>query len=149
MARRGRTQRGTTLLEVLTGTALTAILLAVAVPNFRALATPYEASSAARLMASDCAAARMRAIARNQRHRIRVDADAETWVIEAEQAPGSWVAVGETRSAASGVTLGAAAPADPMFNTRGMLAGTVSMTVSHGDSTRTVTINVLGQATIG
>ena len=49
----------------------------------------------------------------------------------------------------TGVTLSAPNPSNPIFDTRGMLVGNVTFTVTTPHATtRTVTINVLGKATI-
>jgi Tfp pilus assembly protein FimT len=138
-----------TILEVLTATAITAILLAIGIPQMVRLRAPYALASASRQIAADFQAARMRAIARNTRYRIAFNATARTYSVERETTPNTFVAEGGVQTLPAGTTLTAADPANPVFDTRGMLGANVSVTVSMpGSGTKTVTVNVLGQTTI-
>jgi Tfp pilus assembly protein FimT len=141
--------RGTTLLEVLTATAIMITLLGIGVPQLARLRAPYALASASRQIASDLQTARMHAIARNTRYRVAFNASAKTYVLEREAAPNNFVAEGGTQTLPAAATLTSASPANPIFDTRGLLAADVSVSVSvPGSGTKTVTINVLGRTTI-
>lgn len=93
-------------------------------------------------------ATRRRAIARNARYRVTFDGAAASYVIERESNPGTFVAEGATQTLPHGVVLGPVA-ANPIFDTRGMLAAPLAVPVTVlGARVRTVSVNVLGQATI-
>lgn len=129
---------------------LSAVLLAMAVPNFAGIRSPYILRQTSHQIAAEFGRARMRAIARNARIRMTYDATNKTYQLERETAVGSnsWVSEGanqmSTLVSLSGV------PSAPIFDARGMLNAPVNIGVSvQGYSnTRTVTINVLGQVTI-
>jgi type II secretory pathway pseudopilin PulG len=148
MASRDRRRtRGATLLEVLTATGVMVSVLAIGVPQLNRMRGPYVLSSATRRIAADLQVARQRAIARNARYRVSFDAD--SYLLEWESAPSSFVADGGLQELPSGATVGTPTPANPVFDSRGMLTGDVTVPVSvAGVGTRTVTINVLGRTTI-
>ena len=149
MAARRANCRGVTILEMLTATAITAILLAIGVPQMARLRAPYALVSASRQIAGDLQMARMRAIARNARYRVAFDSSTRTYQLERETTLNTFVAEGGVKTLPAGTTLTAANPANPVFDTRGMLGANVSVAVSvTGTGTRTVTVNVLGQTTI-
>lgn len=140
--------RGVSVLDLLTATALSATVLATAVPNLRTLRMPFALSGAARQVAADLQGARQRAIARNARYRVTFTAPG-SYVLERETAPGSFTPDGGVQKLPSGATLGTVTPGNPIFDTRGMLTGTVTVPVSTANGkSRTVTMNVLGQTTI-
>ena len=139
--------RGASLLEVLTASAIMATLLGVGVPRVVTLRAPYALSGAVHQIAADLELARQRAIARNKR--FRVNFSSGRYVLEREEAPNSFVADGATQMLPHGATLGTISPGNPIFDTRGMLTAntTIPVTVT-GAGTKTVTINVLGRTTI-
>jgi Tfp pilus assembly protein FimT len=133
---------------MLSAMALSAILLMIAVPRFVQLKGPYVLRQTTQQIAGEFQKTRMRAIARNQRYRFQYTATNATYTIQREQAPGSWVteSTGQLPTGAS-ITV---PNTIPMFDTRGMLNQTaaIPVTVSGYSSTKTVTINVLGNVTI-
>jgi Tfp pilus assembly protein FimT len=136
-----------TLLEILVAMALFAVLYAIAVPNLQAMRAPYALESAVYQMASHLSMARQRAIARNQRHRVAFAAG--SYQIEREASPNTFVSDSATFAMPHDVVIGSPNPANPIFNSRGMLAANVSIAVSMtGVGTKTVTTNVLGNSTI-
>jgi len=138
---------GMTLIEILVTMALFAVLYAIAVPNLQAMRAPYALSSATYQIASHINMARQRAIARNKRHRIVFLSG--SYHIEKEASPSSFVNDSATFPMPDGVVIGSPSPSNPTFNSRGMLAAAVSVTVSlTGVGTKTVTTNVLGHTTI-
>jgi len=141
--------RGFTLMEVLTATAITLVLLAIGVPQMARLRGPYALVSATRQIASDLQTARQRAIARNARYRVNFNAAAQSYTLEREASANTFVSEGGVQKLPTGVTVTAANPGNPIFDTRGMLAADVTVSVAvAGTGTRTVTVNVLGRTTI-
>ena len=138
---------GMTLIEVLVAMALFTVLYAIAVPNLQAMRAPYALESAVYQMASHMSMARQRAIARNKRHRLVFASG--SYHLEQEASPNSFVNDSATFAMPDGVVIGSPNPSNPIFNSRGMLAAAVSVTVSiAGVGTKTVTTNVLGHTTI-
>jgi len=142
--------RGATLLEVLVGTSILVALLGVGLPQAARLRAPYAARAAVQQIAADLQFARIRSIARNARHRVTFDAGARTYQVEREVTPGNFLAEGGAQELPPGVELGAVSPGNPVFDTRGMLVGDVTIQVNapHAAS-RSVTINALGRAQLG
>ena len=142
-------ERGASLLELLTATAIFATLLGVGIPNLVTLRAPYTLSAAVRQVAADLQLARQRAVARNARYRITFNGAAATYTLEREASPNSFVADSAVQPLPKGSTLGTVTPGNPVFDTRGMLAADVAVPITvTGAGTRTVTVNVLGRTTI-
>jgi type IV fimbrial biogenesis protein FimT len=82
-ARRPRAERGLTLIELAAVIAITAIVAAVALPDFSALITMRRLQGAAGSLAADLQFARTEAIARNRSLRLTVRAhgDASCWIV--------------------------------------------------------------------
>ena len=136
-----------TLLEVLVAMALFTVLYAIAVPNLQAMRAPYALESATYQVASHLNMARQRSIARNSRHRVVFSSSG--YHIEREVSANTYVTDSAVFAPPHEVVIGTASPANPVFNSRGMLAAAVSVTVSMtGVGTKTVTTNVLGHTTI-
>ena len=136
------------MIDVLTGMAITAVVLGTAIPNLRGFTRPYALDSAARSIAADMSVARMRAIAQNRRHRVQVNADGGWWEVQRETAPGTFTVVGGRRTLPGGTSFGNVS-GTPTFDTRGMLAATFSLDVSNGERKRTMSVNVLGDTSVG
>jgi prepilin-type N-terminal cleavage/methylation domain-containing protein len=148
--RSNRATRGRSLIEVLTAISLSAILMAIAVPNFSGLRSPYLLRQTSQQIAAEFSKARMRAIARNARYRLTYNSTSKTYQLEREITSGSNTWTAESVNSVSGLVSLSGVGTPPIFDTRGMLNSDVSIGVSvQGYSkTRTVTINVLGQVTI-
>jgi prepilin-type N-terminal cleavage/methylation domain-containing protein len=135
------------LLEVLVAMAIFAVLYAIAVPNLQAMRAPYAVESAAYQVAGHMNMARQRAIARNVRHRIVFSSSG--YHIERETSPNTFVTDSGTFTTPHEVEIGSPSPANPVFNSRGMLAGDFSIPLSaDGVGTRTVMTNVLGHSKV-
>jgi Tfp pilus assembly protein FimT len=145
---RPRGTRGRSLIEVLTAIGISTILLGIAVPRFVQMRAPWLLRQSAIQVASEFQKARMRAITRNKRYRFTYNSTAKTYTIDQESSPGTWVTEFQNQLptgayiTAPGVT--------PIFDTRGMLNATaaIPVNVTGYTSTRTVTINVLGNVSI-
>jgi len=149
LARRRRGNRGATLLEVLTATGIMVCLMAIGVPQMTRMRAPYAVQSATRQIEADIQVARQRAIARNARYRVNFDTANKTYTLERESSPNVFVADGGTQKLPKLITMTGPNPGNPIFDTRGMLAADVSVSIGSGGAhTRTVTVNVLGRTTI-
>jgi type II secretory pathway pseudopilin PulG len=145
-SRRSRT-RGTSLMDVLVGIVIAGILMGIAVPTIPSLMDPYRLSFAARVVASELSAARMKAIAQNRRHRINFDTTAGTYQLQVETAPSTWAAVSGVRGLPSGCGFGSIA-SPPTFDTQGQLAQPYDIAVHSASQTKTVSVNILGDVQI-
>ena len=135
------------LLEVVVVMALFAVLYAIAVPNLQAMRAPYALDAAAYQLAGHLNMARQRAIARNSRHRVTFSPSG--YQIEREVSSNSFVVDSGVFEPPYEVEIGTPTPADPTFNSRGMLTGDVSIPISvNGVGTKTVMTNVLGHTKI-
>ena len=144
-----RTCRGSSLLELLTATAISLSLLAIGLPNLSRMRAPYILNGATRQIEADMQVARQRAIARNARYRVNFNAAAKSYTLEREATANSWVTDGATQKLPAGASLGSVLPWNPVFDTRGMMMADVTVPVTvAGSGTRTVTMNVLGRTTI-
>jgi Tfp pilus assembly protein FimT len=140
-----RASAGFSFLEVVVTCALIAIVYAAAVPRFAAWRGPYAARTAASQIASAFQAARMRAIATNSNVRFGWNASTQTYTVQ-RQSPSGWVTYLNDQLP-TGATI-TAPGTTPQFSPTGLLNGTFTIPVTAYGSTRTVTINVLGQTTI-
>ena len=136
-----------TLLEVLVACAVVAVLYAIAVPNLQAMRAPYALEGTAYQVAAHIDMARQRSIARNARHRVVFTTSG--YHLERETTPNNFEVASGTFPPPHGVVIGTPSPGNPTFNTRGMLAGEITLPLSvDGGGTKTVTINVLGRSKI-
>jgi len=147
-SRRSRRTRGTSLIDVLVGIVIAAVLLGIAVPTIPALMDPYRLSFAVRVVASQLSAARMKSIAENRRHRLNFNATAGTYQMQVETAANTWSAVGGSHELPSGCGFGTIA-SSPTFDTRGMLSqNSLDIQVHSANQTKVVSVNILGNVQI-
>ena len=133
---------------MLISTAVFAIVLGMAVPNLRAMSAPWSLRAATNQLVADIQVARQRAIARNARFRVNFVAP-RSYTLEVETSPNTFAADTAVQKLPAAATLGTINPGNPVFDTRGMLTATVTLSVTVPNAgTRTVTINVLGKTTI-
>ena len=144
---RRRRNRGTSLMDVLVGIVIAAVLMGIAVPTIPALMDPYRLSFAARVVGSELSAARMRAIAQNRRHRLNFNVAGGTYQMQVETAANTWSPVGGIHELPTGCSFGTIA-SPPTFDTRGMLNQNYDIAVSSATQTKTVAVNVLGKVAI-
>ena len=151
MLRNGKATRGTrgrSILETITAIGISTILLGIGVPKFVELRGPWALQQTTEQVGAEFQKARMRAITRNQRYRFTSTASAKTYTIDAELTAGNWTTEfrGQLPTGASITVPGTT----PIFDTRGLLNQTAAIQVNMAGyaTTRTVTINVLGNVTI-
>jgi Tfp pilus assembly protein FimT len=114
---------------VLATTAITVTLLAIGVPQLTRLRAPYALAAASRQVATDLQTARLRAIARNERYRVNFDPATKSYTLEREASANSFVADGGMQKLPAGATVTAPSPGNPIFDTRGMLAADVTVSI--------------------
>lgn len=134
-------------MDVLVGLVIAGVLMGIAVPTIPALMDPYRLSFAARVVASELSAARMKSIAQNRRHRVNFNTSTGTYQLQVETAANSWTAVSGVRELPSGCGFGSIA-SPPTFDTRGMLAQGYDIQVHSAQTTKVVSINILGDVQV-
>ena len=134
-------------MDVLVGIVIAGVLMGIAVPTIPALMDPYRLSFAARLVAAEFSAARMRSISENRRHRLSFNTTTRTYQMQVETAANTWSSVGGIHELPTGCTFGTISSA-PTFDTRGMLNQAYDITVHSASQTKTVSANVLGKVSV-
>ncbi|OHE24230.1 MAG: type II secretion system protein GspH [Syntrophobacterales bacterium RBG_19FT_COMBO_59_10] len=132
-----RKGNGFTLLELMIVIAIMGIMTTIAIPSYQTFMAQRRLNGAAREMMSDLMAARMQAIAKNNRFRVFV-LDATQYQILDDANNNNAVDTGETTQTKNiqtnyhDVTL--SKTADPIFNPRGTanLGATITVTNSRG-----------------
>lgn len=138
---------GFSILEVLVASGLIVIVMSIAVSRFSGLRGPFAARQAARQVASEFQAARMRAIASNSSVRLVYSSSPGGEYRLQRQSGGNWQTE-KRNQLPTGVTVSGIGDDPPQFGRTGTLNANYTLTVNAYGSTRTVTINVLGQTTI-
>jgi Tfp pilus assembly protein FimT len=146
--RRDRSVSGLSLLELVSTMATFTVLAALALPRYDGMRGPYTLRQASHQIAAEFQKARMRAIARNARHRFTYDSTTRVYSLQRETGPNAWVTEGSSQLP-TGVTVTTLAT-PPIFDTRGLLNAplTITVNVQGHPVTRTVAINVLGHVTV-
>jgi prepilin-type N-terminal cleavage/methylation domain-containing protein len=143
-----RRNAGYTLIELLIAVAIMGLLFGIGLPRLSRLRAPYAMAGATRQIAADIVAARQRAISRNTSYRVNFNAAAKTYQLE-RLVGLAWTADGAVQRLPNGVNIGTITPGNPVFDSRGLLAGDVTIPLTAtGATSRTVVVNVLGKTTI-
>jgi type IV fimbrial biogenesis protein FimT len=145
-------EHGFTVVDLVIGVAVIAILAAVAVPNLQPLMAKYRLNGAAREVMGDLMAARMKAVSRHrmvkvfftasQQYQICDDANGDGTVDNCE---GS-AQVRALQANYGGVSV--SATTDPTFTAKGTASGTSTITLTNTSGAKTVKVSIPGQVTI-
>ncbi len=145
-----RDQKGFTLAEMMTVTAVLAIMAAVAVPNLKAYTLQSRLNGAARQVMSELMGSRMKAVSQNSKvkvffsdheYRICDDANGDGTVDDGE----GTVLTRDIQNDYPGVTL--SATANPVFLLNGTAIG-ATITISNGVATKSVSVASTGRVLI-
>ena len=143
---------GFTLIDLLIGVAIVAILATVAVPALQPVVTRYRLNGAARQVMGDLMSARMQAVSQGRAVMVVFPEGTAYQVCDDANADGT-VDIGEgaatTRALATqypGVSV--SATSDPVFSTKGIAAGQSLITLINTQGTRTLTVYRTGHVKI-
>ena len=145
-----QSQRGITLIELMTVMACLAILAALVVPNWIANAWPaHRLKNAVRQVVSDVRYARTRAVATNRQYRLRFDPVSDAYLMErgdASDGSHSWTVEGSARffgshgsTSFSGVSIVGDKEYTMVFRPTGGMTGlTISLKNTLGQTTKII-----------
>lgn len=146
-----RSERGFTVVELITVVGIMMVVTAIATPSFYYWLPKYRLSAGARQIAADLQLARMKAISQNTSYRLRFTAD-DTY--EMQKNDGGWaVAPGHgSVKLPEGITVTNAIFFNTSeFQSRGTAntgVGTADIEVTNGDLNRAVCIELVGRVHI-
>lgn len=146
-----RSPRGYSLIEVAVATAITAIVSAIAAPNFVTLSARYQLTSAAHQVGFDVARARMKAIGENVYCRVvfATDESGHRYWLERSENGTTYTVDGAVTRLPSRVSLSSLPSTIPTYNRLGLGTGTAVINlVNTSGETKTVRINRLGKVAI-
>lgn len=135
---------GFTLLELLVGVGLVAVVLAVSTPMFSAVRSRYVLDGASRQIAMEIARARMQAISQGRNVRMRFDS-ANSYVIEASEDGTNFVPISETIVLPAGIAVTAGNTGSPRFNRQGMAPSSTTLSVASPAGTKLIQTSAIGR----
>ena len=140
-------QRGFSILELALAMMLVALVMVFTLPDPSDQNYPtFRLDSAAREIAGELHAAKVKAISRNRRFRVNFNAANDTYQVEQEVA-GVWQSAGTTKNLTSGLEIVSAS--DPIFSTTGITTGQSTIVLWNADGyTKTVAVSVAGHTEI-
>jgi len=150
--RRNGKSSGFTILELMIGLAIIAIMAGIAVPNMLAYIPKSRLNGAARMVMVDLMAQRMKAVKTNQRtqvhfintteYRLNDDANANGTVAN----PEGDAILKDIQSQYSDVTL--SSTNNPIFLPRGSATNLATITLTNPSGSKTVTVSITGRVKI-
>jgi prepilin-type N-terminal cleavage/methylation domain-containing protein len=133
-------QSGFTLVELLVAVAVSLVLLAVGAPSFLAWLPTMRLSSAARQVATDLQAARMKAISQNASFTVTFNTGAGTYSYGADSR--------DIPEQYPGISIASVSPSNPVFTPRGTANGSVTITLNNGATQKLVCVKTVGRVNI-
>ena len=137
-----KSNQGFTMAELMATIGLFAIVAAIAVPSYLSVLPGMRLNGAAREVLGKLMWARSKAVEQNGSYVVTFPTN-HTLQITA----GAWSQTIDLQADYSGITLSKSG-ADPTFNGRGTAAGSTTVTISNGSSTKTVTVSATGNVKI-
>jgi Tfp pilus assembly protein FimT len=143
-------ERGASLIDLLIVACILGIILAVAIPEARVVLDMQRLDAGASKLASKLMDARMNAIKRNRPAWLLVDASAKTLQVQTTDNSGSTINVGAAEPLPSGISIGGTAT-QVIFTSLGRVASTqtITLTGSSTGKTKTVTVSLVGEISVG
>ena len=138
---------GFSLVDILTGIALTATISLVAVPNASEFLGEYQLISAANQVGFEIARARMQAIGENMFVRIRM-LDGGGYVREYSTDNVTYTQDGVAGALPRGIAVTTGTNGPPTFNRSGIATTATTITVNNEQGYKAVQTNILGRVTI-
>jgi type IV fimbrial biogenesis protein FimT len=146
----GRSEKGFTILEILVATSTLVVLTAAAFPNMSRSLRGHRVTAAVRKTAGILRVARSAAITRNQQARLTLTNSSKTLSVEtAPTGSSTWTATGSAVTFDDGVTVSSPATSPIVtFTNTGTVSSSVTVTVSGGSATKSLSVGVLGNVDI-
>jgi Tfp pilus assembly protein FimT len=141
---------GASLIDVLITVTIATVVLAVAIPGARSALEMQRLDASASKLASKLMDARMNAVKRNRQAWLLINSSARTLQVQTTDSSGSTINVGGAEPLSSGVSVGST-PSQVTFTSLGRLAAAQTMTLTGTATGRTksVTVSVVGQISVG
>lgn len=139
-------QAGFTLLELVVGLGLMAVVLGISSPAISTLRTRYILDGASRQVAMEISKARMQAIAQNRTVRFRL-IGSRTYVLEESEDGAKFQAIGNPIVLPSGIAMSTGSNGFPRFNRQGMAPSSTVVFVGNGAGQKTIQVSALGRVT--
>jgi type II secretory pathway pseudopilin PulG len=145
---RKRSIRGVSLFELLVTISLVSVITSVAVQRVGPVLDITAGRAASQEITAALRLTRMRAIAQNNRFRVQFDTSNARFTVEREATPGNFIVDQGPFDLPGQAAITNVTPADPIFDSRGAVGATTTITSAAPHSTtRTITINPLGRIT--
>jgi len=143
-------ERGASLIDLLIVACILGIVLAVAIPEMRAALDMQRLDAGASRLASKLMDARMNAIKRNREAWLLIDTSAKTLQVQTTDNSSSTINVGGAEPLPTGISIGGTAT-QVIFTSLGRVASTqtITLTGSSTGKTKTVTISLVGEISVG
>ena len=147
-----RDDRGFTLGEMMATLALFSIVAAIAVPSYLSMQPGLRLNGGAREVLGKLMWARSKAVGQNSTYAVTFPTSTSLQIFNDTNGNGSadageWSQTIDLQTDYSGITLSRSG-SDPTFNGRGTAAGSTTITVSNGSSSKTVTVSATGNVKI-
>jgi len=121
--------------------------MGTAIPRMPVLLGTFAIQNTTFEIANDLRLARQRAVATNGKGRIVFGSDTYQLRRETPIGSGTYVDDGAVRPLPSNTSV-TSAPANPTFDSRGLVAAPYTITVANGYSTKTITVTVIGRVVV-
>ncbi len=138
--------RGFTLLELVVGIGLIAVVLGISTPMMSTIRSSYVLDGASRQLAMEIGKARIQAIAQNRTVRLRLPS-AGSYVLESSEDGANFEAIGEPISLPAGVAIANGNSGLPRFNRQGLAPNSTTISVVNPAGTKTIQTTPLGRVT--
>ncbi len=142
---------GFTLLGQLITLTLAGIMLSIAVPGYLKVMPRHRLNGAVRLLTGDLMWARMKAIERNNRHRIFFLNDYEYRILDDADNdgavdPGEWTLTRDLRTDYRDVVM--SSTNNPVFSPRGTASSLATITLANAAGSKRISISIAGRVRI-